>query len=193
MNPISFVILFMIVGQACVAQQHMDTTISRHIFDSIKTENFKLKYVNKRLEYRNRFLTKLETIDTLQVRNDSIVIRYMTKEKTLLKRIIKTYYRPDCQESESEEFFNDRGLPEYLEYWSCDCRSQEDVADDEKVFTKVLARYEQFVYDDHGRVIARVFIYSSRMPGPRRLEYQYDEDGKVTSRIKRISDNEFWD
>jgi hypothetical protein len=111
----------------------------------------------------------------------------------LLKRIIKTYYRPDCQASESEEFFNDRGLPEYLEYWSCDCRSQEEVADDEKVFAKVLARYERFVYDDLGRITARVFIYSSRMPGPRRHEYQYDDDGKVTIRIKRILDNEFWD
>lgn len=186
-------IIFSIIGQISVAQQQMDTTISKQILESIKTENYNLKKSNKRIVYQNRLLSDLKSIDTIHATNDSIVISYLTKERLLLKRIIKKYRSPNCQAYETEEFFNDKGLPEYLEYWTFDCRSQKDVAEDEKIFPKLIYSYERIVYDSIGRVIARVFIYSSQMPGPRRYEYHYAPNGKVSTQMKRIPENEFWD
>jgi hypothetical protein len=171
----------------------MDTTISKQILDSLKTESYRLKKTNKRILYENRLIQSLKSIDTTRPSNDSLVISYLTKEGTLLKRIIKIYHNPNCQLYEAEEFFNDKGLLEYLEFWTCDCRTQKDVAEDEIVIKKLLSRQERFVYDSIGRISARIFIYSSRMPGPRRYEYHYDSNDKVTTQIKRISENEFWD
>jgi len=171
----------------------MDTTISKQILDSLKTENYRLKKDNKRLVYENRLLLKGNSIDTTYPKKDSTVISYFTKEKTLLKRIIKKYRSPDCEAFEIEEFFNDQELPEYIEYWTCDCRKKNEVAKDEIVFEKLLSRYERFVYDSMGRVVTRIFIYSGSMPGPRRFEYKYDIDGKATTQMKRISENQFWD
>ena len=171
----------------------MDTTISKQILDSIKTENYRIKKANKRLVYENRLLLNLKSIDSTSSTSDSIIIRYLTKEGILLKRIIKTYRSPNCQSYEAEEFFNDKGLLEYLEFWTCDCRTQKDVAEDEIVFQKLLSRQERFIYDSIGRVSVRIFIYSSHMPGPRRHEYYYDSNNKVTTQVKRISENEFWD
>ena len=171
----------------------MDTTISKQILDSIKTENYRIKKANKRLAYENRLLLNLKSVDTISAANDSVIIRYLTKEGTLLKRIVKTYRSPNCQSYEAEEFFNDKGLLEYLKFWTCDCRTQKDAAEDEIVFQKLLSHQERIIYDSIGRVTARIFIYSSHMPGPRRYEYHYDSNNKVTTQMKRISENEFWD
>jgi len=187
-------IIFLIIGQICSAQHQIDTTILKQILDSIKTENYRLKKYNKRLVYENSLLLKSNSIDTTYFKTDSTIISYLTKEGTLLKRIIKMYRNPDCQSYEIEEFFNDKGFSEYLEYWSCDCRTQKDVGEDEIIFQKLLSHQERLVYDSIGRLTARVFIYSSStMPGPRRYDYQYDSNGKATIQMRRISENEFWD
>ena len=177
----------------CPAQNPMDTIIFKQKLDSIKTVNYRLKKANKRMVYENRLLRNLKSKDSIQPSNDSVIISYLTEDRTLLKRIIKTYRNPNCQSYEAEEFFNDKGLLEYLEFWTCDCRTQKDVDKDVIVFKQLLSRQERFVYDSIGRVSARILIYSSHMPGPRRFDYHYDSSGKVTTQMKRISENEFWD
>lgn len=186
-------IIFIIIGQICSAQHQIDTTISKQILDTLKTENYRIKKYNKRLVYENRLLLKGSSVDTTYFKTDSTIISYLTKEGILIKRIIKTYRRPNCKSYETEELFNDKGLLEYLEFWTCDCRTQKDVAENEIVFQKLLSRQERFIYDSIGRVTSRIFIYSSHMPGPRRYDYQYDSKGKATIQMRRISENEFWD
>ena len=186
-------ILFIFIGLLCSAQHRMDTTIAKQIPDSIKTENYRLKKANKSIAYQNRLRLYLNAIDTIQPSTDSVVINYLTKRGTLLKRVTKTYRNPNCQSYEVEELFNDRGLVEYLEFWTCDCRTQKDVAEDEIIFLKILSRQERFVYDSMGRVSTRICIYASHIPEPRRYDYHYDTNNKVTTRMKPISENEFWD
>lgn len=186
--------MFLIIGQLCSAQSGTDTTISKKLLDSYKTENYKLKKANKRIIYQNRLLSNLKSIDTTQHTSDSIVITFIANEGLTLKRIIKNFRSPNCQSYETEEFFNDKGYLEYLEFWTCDCRSQKDVGEDEIIFQKLLFRQERFIYDSFGRLTAKVFIYSSStMPSPRRYEYQYDTTGKATIQMRKISENEFWD
>ena len=170
-------------------QKGMDTTISKLSLDSIKTESNRLKLYNKKLFYKNRLLLSLTSVDTTYPKQDSIVISYKLHD-TLLQRIIKEYKSPDCQSYETIEYFNEKGFPEFVEYWTCDCRTQKDVADDEIIFEKILLHYERFLYDKNGRILLRTFWYSSI--GARKIEYSYSKNGQVSTKVTKILENEFW-
>lgn len=109
-------IIFLIICQTCYGQHQNDTTISKQVLDSIKTENYRLRGYNKQLVYENRLLLETDSIDTAYFKSDSTVISYLIKEGALLKRIMKEYRNPNCQSYEIEEFFNNKGLIEYLEF-----------------------------------------------------------------------------
>lgn len=189
-NTLHIVILLIILPFFSIGQNSGDTSISTHQFDSLKTEINRLKLYNKRLIYRNRILANLKSIDTSYISTDSIVISYLSKETMLLQRIVKIYGTPNCQAYENTEFYNDKGLVEYIEYWTCDCRTQKDVSDDEIIFERILLHFERFQYDNKGRISTRVFWYSSI--GTRKVDYSYDENGQLTTRTTKILDDDFW-
>jgi len=186
-----YIVVFLATLPFCsIGQAGRDTSILKHQFDSLKTEINRLKLYNKKLTYQNRILAYLKSIDTSFISKDSIVISYLSKDTMLLQRIVKKYKTSNCQAYENVEYFNDKGLPEYVEYWTCDCRTQKDVSYDEIIFEKILLHFERFQYDKKGRISTRIFWYSSI--GTRKVDYSYDENGQLTTKTTKILGDDFW-
>jgi hypothetical protein len=187
-----FILLLLVFPKLSFTQNGRDTTIKLWALDSIKTVVYKLKDSLRRLQYENSFLANYYSTDSSIKSNDSIIIKYKSKNGKLIKAHTKKFRADDGSFMyEKVEYCNSLELPEFIEHWE-QARSAEDKG--KNYFIWQIYSYERFVYDSSGRVIVWIKFYPAvSRSRVRRYDYVYSLDGTRTFSTNSIELEKFWD
>jgi hypothetical protein len=182
-------ILIIAITQTSIGQFRSDTVISKRTLDSLQFTIFQERETINRMQWAYEIKVNVKKVDTLKIRQDSVVVNHLNKEGRLVKQEVLSYDKDGCIKYSEESYFSDKGKVAYAERWMFTCKLTAK-SDDEKSFSGMRIHYERMKYDEQGRISEHVFWHST--PLTRRILYTYDANGKQHPTIKRITEYEFW-
>ena len=190
---------FFLFGQVVLGQYSKDTTISKWTLDSLKSVLWQKSETINRMTWAYQLKVNSIRVDTVFIRQDSMVINHWTKDnKQLLQESInlrKVSFKKDyCKGLIVKRFFNSEQRPVYIEYWDGLFYDETEKEGDVKYFDSKLRMIERVIYDKIGQKIRRLtFEYQSyRKEAVYEFTYIHGNE-KESQTIKQIDKYSFWD
>jgi|GEM_PF-2945271 hypothetical protein len=197
MKTLLFISSFLF-GQVVSGQYSKDTTISKWTLDSLKSELWQKSETINRMTWAYQLKGSITKVDTVFVRQDSMVINHMTKENKILYQesinLRKVSFKKDyCKGLIIKRFFDTNERPVFNEYWDGLCYDETEKDEDVKYFDSKLRQIERVFYNKTGQIIKRLtFEYQSY---GRQAVYQFTSDydnGKQKQTITKLDKYCFW-
>ena len=152
-----------------------------------------------RMKWAYQLKVNRDKVDTIFVRQDSIVINYWTREdKQLYQESInfrKVSFKKDpCKGLIVKRFFNDKEKPIYIEYWDGLCYDETEKEEDVKYYDARLTKIERVVYDKTGQITCKLlYEYQSYRPEQAYQITYWIDNGKQNQAVRKIDKYDFWD
>ncbi|GEM_PF-3098232 len=144
-------------------------------------------------KFYNHYINSLVYICDTLTKKDSIVISKFSKNSSILQKTIKSPRMVNygngsfvCVTDVREEFYNSRGLIEYVRNYYESCSVKIDFQNEDIAHAYL---YERFEYDEDDNLIIRVFNIST----PMTIKETYTiENAKWIKKRERINETDFW-
>lgn len=186
-------------GQFAFGQTSKDTIISKWTLDSLRSELWQKSGTINRMRWSYQLKVNTSKIDTVFIRQDSIVINRWTKNNTQLYQesinLRKVSFKKEyCKGLIVRRYFDENEKVIYIEYWDGLCYDETKKDEDEKYFDERLRQIERIIYDKAGQKLKRLtYEYQSYRPETAyQITYSYD-NGKENQTVKKIDKYSFWD
>jgi hypothetical protein len=179
---------FVLHGHIAFSQISKDTCVTQKQWQDLKNRMKWLKEANMNLSFNVRLMKNFAFIDTVSKTKDSLVLNFMSKKNTVIKRENQRFAQGSLIDSTVTQY-NDAQLVEYTERWT----TFFNVDDSTGAFSgpyRLRGNYSYFEYDKEKRVTKHVFHESGIT---RRVLYTYDSTGRSSYQIFRIKEEDFWD
>lgn len=188
----------LVFGQFVFGQYSKDTTISKWTLDSLKSELWHKSETINRMTWAYKRKGNIAKVDTIFIRQDSLVINHWTKENKLIYQesinLREVPFKKDyCKGLIVKRFFNSDEMPVFNEYWDGLCYDETEKVEDIKNFDSKLRQIERIIYSKTGQILKRLTFEYQRYGRQAVYEFTYDYDnGKETQTIKNIDKYSFW-
>ena len=171
----------LILGHGVLAQVPKDSSESSS-WDSLF---FMHKQTKK---FYNDILSKEYLKSDTLITKDSLVITMISKTGFHLQKIVNSLDQMGCEKHIKHTYFNQLGLPAYIENYSKKCPKRITKSIYDKEFIHVY--YERIEYDKDRRIVLRVFNIST----PKTIKEIYFTDKFGNRQLKRqvINETDFW-
>lgn len=188
-----------LLGQVALGQNSKDTTISKWTLDSLRSELWQKSETINRMRWAYQLKVKTHKVDTIFIRQDSIVInRWTTDNRKLYQESINlrsvSFKKEYCKGLIVRRFFNEDERAIYIEYWDGLCYDENEKSEDEIYFDERLRQIQRVIFDKSGQITKRLtYEYQSHRPETAyQITYSY-ENGKEHQTVKKIDKYSFWD
>ncbi len=186
-------------GQVAFGQHSKDTTISKWTLDSLRSQHWQKAGTINNMRWSYQLKVNTSKIDTIFIRQDSIVINRWTKDNRQLYQesinLRKVSFKKDyCKDLIVRRFFNENERVVYIEYWDGLCYDETKKDEDEIYFEERLRQIERVIYNKAGQKIKRLtYEYQSYRPDTAYQITYLNDNGKENQTVKRIDKYNFWD